>query len=186
MKFGEGIKYSWIRPKGLTNIFWILVPILGLFILIGYIVDVVNSIVSGQKEQGLPVFRGFGETLSEGFMYFIRAIPLIFAVMAVAGISAMINDSLGAIVYLLLTFFYIPIATINLMVKKKVSAIFEFKNIFGMVFQNFVGYISTLIKTMGFFLVTGVLSLVFVGIPMQLLATNVYIADFYRENSGNK
>jgi hypothetical protein len=185
MKFVEGLKYSFIRPKGLTNIFWILVPILGLFILIGYMVDVVNSIVSGQKEQGLPAFRGFGETLGEGFMYIIRAIPMGFAVMLVAGISAMINDSLGLIVYLLLTFFYIPIATINLMVKKKVSATFEFKNIFGMVFQNFVGYLSTLIKTIGFLLVTGVLSLVLVGIPMQMLASNVYIADFYREKIVN-
>jgi hypothetical protein len=119
-------------------------------------------------------------------MYFIRLIPLIFAVMAVMSISAMINDSLGAIVYLLLNFFYIPIATINLMVKKKVSATFEFKNIFGMVFQNFVGYISMLIKTIGFLFVTGVLSLVLVGIPMQMLASNVYIADFYREFGGNK
>ena len=185
MKFGEGIKYSWIRPKGLTNIFWILVPIVGLFILIGYIVDVVNSIVSGQKEQGLPVFRGFGETLGEGFMYLIRLIPLIFAVFAVMGISAMINDSLGAIVYLLLNFFYIPIATINLMVKKKVSATFEFKNILGMVFHNFVGYIGMCLKTLGFFFVAGLLSIVLVGIPMQMLATNVYIADFYREKSVN-
>ncbi len=71
------------------------------------------------------------------------------------------------------------------MVKKKVSATFEFEHIFSLVFKNFGSYIGALIKTFGYVIITGLLSLVLVGIPMRL-SSNIYYADFDREFGGNK
>ncbi|RZD30618.1 MAG: hypothetical protein CXT77_04075 [uncultured DHVE6 group euryarchaeote] len=184
MQFGEGLKYPWIRPKGLTNIFWALIPLLGPFIMLGYMVDIINSVVSGKKAQGLPTFRGFGDTLAEGFMYSLRVLPIFILVIILTGIFGMVNDSLGQIIYFLILIFYFPLMIINVMVKKKLSATFEFKHIFGMVFKNFGGYIGALIKTSGYFFISGLLLFVLVGFPMSM-SGYVYFADLYKELGGN-
>lgn len=184
MQFGEGLKYPWIRPKGLTNIFWALIPILGPFIVMGYMVDIINSVVSGQKSQGLPTFRGFGATLGEGFMYFLRIIPILIIIWLLTGVIGILNESLGQIVYFLVLIFYFPLMVINVMVKKKLSATFEVRHILGIVFKNFGGYIGALVKTIGYFFIVLLLSFILVGIPMSM-SGYVYFADFYKELGGN-
>lgn len=186
MNFEEGIHYPWIRPKGLTNIFWLLIPILGPFILMGYIVDIVNSVVSGNSKQGYPVFRGFWTTFVEGLMFLLGLIPITLVLgLALVLVSILSLGLLSIIFFFAVTLLYAPMMTINLMVKKKVSATFEFEHIFSLVFKNFGSYIGALIKTFGYVIITGLLSLVLVGIPMRL-SSNIYYADFYREFGGNK
>jgi len=184
MQFGEGLKYPWIRPKGLTNIFWALIPLLGPFVVMGYMVDIINLLVSGQKAQGLPSFRGFGATLGEGFMYFLRIIPMLIIISLLTGVIGMANETLGQISYFIILITYFPLMVINTMVKKKLSATFEFKHIFGMVFKNFGGYIGTLFKTIVYFFITLLLSFILVGIPMSM-SGYVYFAEFYKDLNGN-
>ncbi|MDP6845714.1 MAG: DUF4013 domain-containing protein [Candidatus Nanoarchaeia archaeon] len=186
MKFEEGIHYPWIRPKGLTNIFWALIPIFGWIAVMGYMVDIITSVVSGNSKQGYPVFRGFWTTFVEGLMFLLRLIPItLVLLLALFLVSVLSLGLLSIIFFFAVTLFYAPMMSINLMVKKKVSATFEFEHIFGLVFKNFGNYIVVLLKTLGYMFVTGLLSFVLVGIPMRM-SINVYYADFYRENGGNK
>ena len=185
MKFEEGIKYPFVRSKGLTNIFWALIPIFGWLALGGYKVDIVTSIVSGKKEKGLPTFRGFGTSMAEGFMLILRMLPIMILLIILTSFIGMLSENLGVLIYLIFSIIYIPMMTINVMVKKKISATFEFKHILNLVSKNFGEYLITLLRGIGYSLVTTLLMLVLVGIPMTM-ARNMYWADFYRENSGNK
>ena len=180
MKFIDGLKYPFIRPKGLTNFFWILVPILGIFVFLGYFVDVVNSIVSGNSQSGAPIFRGFGESLKEGIMFFIRTIPFVFILTTILFGVGMFSESLTTSINILVSLIYTPMMSINLAVKKDISATFEIRNILEMVFKNIGKYSSTLVKWYAYGFIALILSLVLIGLPMMLFGA-IYLADFYRE-----
>jgi hypothetical protein len=185
MNFEEGMHYPWIRPKGLTNIFWALIPILGWIAVIGYMVDIINSIVSGNSKQGYPVFRGFWTTFSEGLMFLLRLIPISLVLgLALVLVSVLSIGMLSLMFFFAVSILYAPIMSINLMVKKKVSSTFEFEHIFGLVFKNFGSYLMVFIKTFGYTFIAGLLTFILIGIPMRM-SGNVYYADFYRENGGN-
>lgn len=177
MKFSEGLKYPWGKPKRLWNVLWILIPILGIFAIMGYGKKIVNSIVKGNKKE-LPQFGSFGENLGIGFMLFLKVIPILIVLMIVNFIPV-----IGQIIYLIIAIFFLPWLMINLMQKYTIASTFEFDKAANIVFNNFVEYLVILVKSVVYAAIYGILSIVLVGIPCSIFGKYIYLADFYRKYS---
>jgi len=179
LDFGVAFKYPFNRAKGMLNIFWIFLPIVGWFALMGYSVRIIQGFTRGEFKE-LPVMK-FEEDFSLGLMMFLKSLPFIIAYMIIIGILTGINKNLGNLVNFLLAFLLIPLLSINFFKKETVASFFEF-DILKHVFANFGDYVLTLLKCLGIALIFGVLSLVLVGIPAGQFTKSIFLADFYRRH----
>jgi len=177
--FAAGMKYPWAVPARLLNILWVLIPVVGVFTLYGYIIKVITGMVQGQNS--LPDFGDWGENTKEGFFLILRMIPFMI-VFWIVSFVLMFIPVLGQLAFSLLCFLFVPWLVTNLIVKRKVSAAFDVQGAAKAVFGNFGGYIMALVRTVGFAIVYGLLSMIVIGIPALLFGQNYYLARFY----GNK
>tara|TARA_Y100000310_G_scaffold303120_1_gene341154 strand:+ start:1160 stop:1720 length:561 start_codon:yes stop_codon:yes gene_type:complete len=179
LDFGTALKYPFNRPKGLTTIFWIFLPIIGWFALGGYSIRIVKEFLKGKFKQ-LPLFN-FTSDLKFGFFMFIKAIPFMIAYAVVIGLLSLVDPSLRAIGELIIGIFVIPLLVINFFNKETVSSFFEFKILKSM-FNNFGDYIITLLKSLLLGLIFFAMWLILVGIPAGAFTKHIFLADFYRRN----
>jgi hypothetical protein len=172
--FSEGLKYPWGAPQRLWNILWIFVPIVGFFVIVGYLKKITNSIVRGNVTE-LPEFGKFGENLKRGFLVFVKLLPIYIALMIVSFIPY-----IGIIVYWLFSILFIPWLVINLMVKNTVESSFDFKKAWNVIFSNFGDYVLVFFKTIGFAFIYILASIILVGIPCYTFGSYIFLTDFYR------
>ena len=179
LKFNIAFKYPFNRMKGLWNILWVLLPIIGWFALGGYGVRIVKEFTKGQFKK-LPVFK-FGDDFKLGFFMFIKAIPFVIVYMIVLGIIGLINPVVYGLARLFVELFAIPMLTINFMNKETVGSLFEF-GIIGNVFSNLGDYVVAVLKSILLWFVFLVMFLILVGIPAQMFTQHIFLADFYRRH----
>lgn len=180
LDFQTGLKYPWGKPKRLFYILWILIPIIGWLALIGYAKKIINMIVKGKTKE-LPEFGSFADNLTKGFMIIIMLIPLLIVFFLISYIP-----QIGITLTILFGLFLVPWLFINLMEKYTVAATFEWGEAVNVVFGNFSDYVVTLIKSIGYSIIYGLLSLILVGIPCQFFGKNIFFADFYARYSKKK
>ena len=176
LNFKTAFKYPFNRGKGMLNILWLLVPILGWFALIGYSIKIMQEFISGKFKQ-LPEFN-FSDNLSLGFIMFIKSLALFIPygiVMTIIEQFSAVGDILGFLIEL----FAIPILLVNFVHKETISSLYEFQ-IISTVFDNIKEYLIAVIKSIGLFLVYLVMIIILVGIPAMAFTNNIFIADFYR------
>ena len=176
LDFKTAFKYPFNRPAGLFNILWILLPIIGLFAYIGYLVRIVNEYIEGKYKE-LPKFD-FGNDLSLGFLMFLKAIPFSLALGIVIGILNFL-PVVGWLANIAIIILIVPIVAMNFIRKQTVDSFFEFAKVTA-VFQNFGDYLFVILKSIGLGIVFGLLSIVLVGIPAGSYTKHIFIADFYR------
>jgi len=169
----EGIKYPWAKPKRLLNILWILLPIFGWLFLAGYTKKILATLAKGNNKE-FPAADEFLEGMKQGFMFFIRVIPLYIVL-----IIAMLVPILGLLTVTLFSMFLLPWLIINLAVKDTVKSTFEFGTALKVVTGNIGEYIVVLLKTIVYSIVYFALSLVLVGIPGYVFGSTYYLAEFY-------
>ena len=174
--FGTAFKYPFKRPMGLLNILWILVPVIGWFALIGYLITIAKNFVKGNFKE-LPLFN-FSQHLNLGFFMFLKAIPFIIVIMIVNVILDAI-PVIGAIGSLFVYLFVVPLLSINFFVKETVASYFEF-NIIKLVFNNLGDYVVVILKSIALGIIFLILYIVLVGIPANSFTKNIFFADFYR------
>ncbi|MFH1637121.1 MAG: DUF4013 domain-containing protein [Candidatus Woesearchaeota archaeon] len=177
VNFISGMTYPWGRAKGLLNIFWALIPILGWLALMGYGKKIIQELVKGNTNS-LPVFGGFWENLEKGFWVFVLLIPL-YVVVTVLGWIPL----LGRLIVPVIAIFFIPYLVINFMVKGQFAATLEIKKAASEVFKNLGEYVVAFLKTIAFGIVYGLLCFVLIGIPCLSFGQYFYLADFYRKHS---
>jgi len=176
LDFSTAFKYPFKRPVGLLNILWILVPIIGWFALIGYIITIVKNFVKGNFKE-LPLLN-FKQHLHLGFYMFLKAIPFIIVIMIINNILDEI-PVIGAIGSFFVYLFIVPLLSINFMVKETIASFFEF-NIIKHVFSNIGDYVVVIIKSIALGIIFLILYIVLVGIPANAFTKNIFFADFYR------
>ncbi|MDD3498037.1 MAG: DUF4013 domain-containing protein [Candidatus Moranbacteria bacterium] len=181
LKFETAFKYPFNRAKGMWNILWIFVPIVGWFALGGYSVRIVKEFVGGKFDK-LPSFS-FSNDLSLGFMMLIKAVPFMVVYGVFDAVVGKAGDITMTLANILVGVFVIPILSINFFNKETVASFFEFK-IVGDVFNNIGDYLMAVLKSILLSLVFLVLSLVLVGIPAGAFTKNIFLADFYRRRVG--
>ena len=177
LDFNTAFKYPFNRAKGMWNILWALLPIIGWFALGGYCVRIVQEFSKGKFKQLPPL--SFSSDLKLGFMMFLKAIPFIIIYIIVALLLTIINPWAKAFIDIFLCIFIVPILTINFLNKETVSSFFEFE-IIKSVFNNLGDYIVALLKSLLLGLVFLIMWLILVGIPAGAFTQNMFLADFYR------
>ncbi|MFH1048026.1 MAG: DUF4013 domain-containing protein [Patescibacteria group bacterium] len=186
--FSAALSYPFNRAKGMLNILWVLVPIVGWFLIGGYGVRIVKEFIKGEYKQ-LPELD-FGRDIELGFFMFLKALPFILAYMTVFGIfgwmvGAVMGDEsawFASFVEVIVSLLVFPMLFMHFMKKETVGSLFEF-SVIKPVFANFGDYVTMLLKSFGLAIIFGLLSLVLVGIPASAFTKNIFAADFYRRNS---
>lgn len=180
--FKTAFKYPFNRAKGMLNILWIFLPIIGWFALGGYRVRIIQDFCKGKFEQ-LPTLK-FGSDLKLGLFMFLKAIPFTIAYMLFSiGLSKLISilgmpDGLSALIHLPISLFVIPILTINFLNKETVGSFFEL-GILRYVFANLGDYILAMLKSVLLGIIFFIMIIVLVGIPAGAFTKNIFLADFY-------
>lgn len=175
--FQEGMTYPWNRAKGLLNIFWALIPIIGWLALLGYMKTIVQELVKGNTKE-LPLFGNFWENVKSGFWVFLMLIPLYVVAGALSWLPIV-----GWMIAIVLNLFFVPYLVTNFLVKGEFKASFEVSKAAAQVFNNIGDYVMAMLKTLAFCILYGLLSIVLVGIPALEFGHMFYLADFYRRHS---
>lgn len=176
ISFSEAFKYPFKTPQRLLYILLLIVPIIGWFVLFGYIVRLVNEFVEGRYE-GL-IKLDFMEDLKLGFMVFLKALPFYIAYMVILFAATYVSETLGNLLNLLLGFFVIPMLAVNFFRKQTVESFFEF-DILNVVRDNIGEYIITVLKQYALVIIFLILSIVLVGIPAMFFTNSIFIANMY-------
>ncbi|MAG78009.1 hypothetical protein CL616_01450 [archaeon] len=179
LDFKIAFKYPFNRAKGMWNILWILIPIIGWFALGGYTIRIVKEFVKGKFKQ-LPTFS-FKSDLKLGFFMFLKAIPFILVYAVIIIPLRLLFPWLDLIVELFLGLFITPILFINFFVKETIESLFEFK-IIKYVFKNIGDYFIAILKSLVLSLIFFLMWIILVGIPAGSFTKNIFLADFYRRN----
>ncbi|MDP6600255.1 MAG: hypothetical protein QF798_02350 [Candidatus Woesearchaeota archaeon] len=180
LDFKTAFKYPFNRAKGMWNILWIFLPIIGWFTLGGYGVRIVQEFSKGKFKQ-LPILK-FGSDLKLGFFMFLKALPFVLAYMLFGIIIGMVSDTINPWLNLIRIFteiFVIPILAINFMNKETISSFFEF-GIVKYVFTNLGDYIVAILKGILLGIIFLIMIVVLVGLPASSFTKNIFLADFYR------
>jgi hypothetical protein len=177
LDFKIAFKYPFNRAKGMWNILWMLLPIIGWFALMGYGIRIVKEFIKGEFKQ-LPVFN-FSSDLELGFMMFVKAIPFMIAYMMILGILGKIDSRMAGLANFFLGLFVAPILAINFFNKETVGSFFEFR-ILKSVFNNLGDYIVAILKSIALAIIFFIMWIVLVGIPAGIFTKNIFLADFYR------
>lgn len=81
ISFSDALKYPFKTPKRLLYALLVLIPILGWFVLFGYIARLINEFVEGRYE-GL-IKLDIIEDLKLGFVIFLKALPFFIILMII-------------------------------------------------------------------------------------------------------
>ncbi|MFC1723664.1 hypothetical protein ACFL0V_05985 [Nanoarchaeota archaeon] len=176
ISLSDGLRFPWGRPGRLWNILWLFVPIFGWLALIGYGVTIIKSIVKGDTKK-LPAMEGFWEHNKIGFMYIIRLIPIYVIIYLLGRIPF-----IGVVVSLCANLFFLPYLAMNVAMKEKLSASFEFMNVWNALTKDFVGYIVALLKGIVYALVYVLASIILIGIPCLMLGSQVFMANWFSKH----
>ncbi len=183
LDFKTAFHYPFNRAKGMWNILWLLLPIIGWFALGGYSVRIVQEFIKGKFKQ-LPTFN-FSSDLKLGFFMFIKALPFLIVYGVILSIFGAIDPWFRSIIEVLLGLFIIPILSVNFLNKQTVGSYFEFK-ILNSVFNNLGDYVVAMLKTILLGIIFLIMWIVLVGIPAGVFTQDIFMADFYRRKTLKK
>ena len=176
LNFKTAFKYPFNRAKGMWNILWLFLPIIGWFTLSGYGIRIVQEFSKGRFKK-LPILE-FKNDLKLGFFMFLKSIPFILMYILLIIILSRIHPWLETS-RIFFELFIIPILSINFINKMTVNSFFEFR-IMKYVFNNLGDYIMVLLKSILLGLIFFIMWIVLVGLPAGTFTKNIFLADFYR------
>ena len=179
LDFKSAFSYPFNRAKGMLNILWVFLPIIGWLALLGYTVRIIKEFLDG-KFTKLPEMK-FGKDLEFGFLMFVKSLPFAIAYSVAMAIVGFISPGLQSIVDFLLSLFVIPILGINFFKKETVGSYFEF-GVVKAVFTNLGDYIVAILKSIGLAIIFIIMCVILVGFPALSFTQNIFLADFYRRN----
>ncbi|MBR9692081.1 DUF4013 domain-containing protein [Candidatus Woesearchaeota archaeon] len=178
--FGESLKqgllYPWNKADRLWNVLWMLIPIFGMFAIVGYAKKITRALIKGQRKE-LPAFGSFWNNFKEGIIVVIFLIPT-FVVLGLLNVIPII----GALAGTLANIFLIPWLVMNFFMNNTFGSLWEIKKAFNLVFNNATEYIMAYIKTLIYMLVYGLLSIVLVGIPCYMFGGFYFLTEFYNKH----
>lgn len=168
MKFGKAFTYifddsEWF-DKLLIPILVSLIPVVGSFAFMGYVLRTIANVARGEAYP-LPRFN-FGEDLGRGFRYFLVGLVWAIPVMIMTGLifiptTALERDSgnpiawifiallgIGLFIYAMFLMLFQPIIMANFAVKDKFSAGFEIGNFFRRLGNNFGAWLLVIAGTL--------------------------------------
>lgn len=178
----QGLKFPWQKPSRLWYALWLLVPIFGWFALAGYWRKIIKNLVKGKNKE-LPEFGKFWDNFKQGFIIFLKMIPIFIVFMIISGLLEFI-PIIGWLAQLAVSILFYPYLIINLVATDDIAASFEFKKVWKVVVEdNLKDYLIVMLKSFVYGLLYGLLSIVLVGIPCSLFGRQYFLCDFYAKTS---
>ncbi len=179
LDFTKAYRYPFKRWAGLLNILWLLVPVYGWFLLIGYKVRIINEFLV-QKWNKLPEIR-HGSDFTLGWLMFWKGFPGMVALIAASALFGLASKGniLIMLLFDLFAILVVPILAINFMKKQKVSACFEF-DLVRVVFKHFEDYLIALLNDLALGMIFLVMAVILVGIPAGAFTKSIFLTEFYR------
>ncbi|PLW80902.1 hypothetical protein C0585_00325 [Candidatus Woesearchaeota archaeon] len=187
--FKDGFMYPFNNMKRLFNFWWVLVPVVGIFAVIGYFREIVEGLLK-KKDKELPEFKGFLRLTKKGFMFFlIMLLPAILAMMLSGVLNSLFSStSLGKIVYFVLMLFvdfYLAMLYINYVKEDKFEAVFDVKKVWEKISKDWN-------KTLHAFLMQALLMCVFllmsvfvitliITVPAMSFTGYYYLVELYNK-----
>ncbi|MCQ1535720.1 DUF4013 domain-containing protein [Methanosarcina sp. KYL-1] len=153
-----------------------LFPVFGWFALFGYIIRINNEFVEG-KYEGLPQLH-FMEDLKLGFWMLLKSIPFSIVYCIPVVLATFYDETAANILSFVLSFFVLPVLTVNFYRKQTVESLFEFSKL-KYVMNNLGDYLFVMIKQYVLIFIFLILSIVLVGIPAIYFAGTIFAANFY-------
>ena len=177
LDFKTAFKYPFNRAKGMWNILWIFLPIIGWIALGGYSIRIVKEFIEGKFKE-LPVFE-FKNDLKFGFNMFLKGLPFVITYIIISIVLDGIDSRIAELVDFSIALFIVPVLTINFFKKETVGSYFEIE-ILKYVFNNFGDYVVALLKSILLGIIFLIMWVILVGLPAGAFTKNMFIADFYR------
>jgi hypothetical protein len=160
MDFGKAFSFvfedeEWLKKIGVAGLI-ILIPVIGVLVIYGWMVEIVRRVVNGSPEP-LPDWSDFGGYLGDGFktfvIGFVYSLPLLIFNVCIVGSSALMGqsgeDSIVAVVGILTTCisclmalygiavsFVLPAAIGKFAVSDELGAAFRFGEVIRLVREN--------------------------------------------------
>jgi len=188
MGINEGLNYVKSDWKKLFYSLWSLLPIIGWWALLGYNLDVINSL--RKKEKGLPKLN-FKKSFGEGFMYSIHLLGF-FIVTSVLSYVLGYIPIIGAYLSWLIGFLIslvIGLLTVHYAEERKFKNLLDYKKAIDLIKKDFIGLIVLYLKIIvtaiiGLFVVTisaiGVILPIIVSFGLGVIIQNFYV-EYYNQ-----
>jgi hypothetical protein len=175
ISFSDALKYPFKTPLRLLYILWGLIPILGSFIIFGYVTRLVNEFIDGRYE-GLIKLNVIDDLIL-GIVMILKSIPFIIVFVIIYSVTTYISEALGIII-ILFALFVIPILMVNFFRKQTIQSLFEF-DILKVAKDNLGEYFMAILKQYALMFVFLILSIILIGIPAMYFTNYIFIANLY-------
>lgn len=186
----ETLKYPFKRFKRIWNFYWILIPIIGYFALMGYIVDILKSVFRGEEE--MPKFVGFWKNVGKGFFLFL-ALIIIQIVYNILIYLFRFIPVLGVILTIVLVIYLIllcPMLIMQYAITEKFKDALDIAKATRTMFIDFWAYVLVILKLFVVMLVWLAASIpiitLIVTVPLMSFSQYYMYGTFYREITGMK
>ena len=184
----EALKFPFRRMKGLWNFYWMLIPIVGYFAYMGFLIQVFKSVMSGRED--LPEFEGFKINMKRGFFLFIALLVVQIAYMISASILIRI-PFIGWIPYTALVIYFtllMPLLIAQFVQTEKIKDGLDISRATQTMFVDFWGYVIVHLKLLVVLLVLVIASIplitLIVTIPAMGYSQYYAFAKFYSKVTG--
>lgn len=192
--FGDDLarmfRYPWEQWTRIFNFWWVLIPILGWFALMGYTKKIINELLAGNNKE-LPKFGSFGENMKTGFFFFVYTLVLgivLGIVFMILGFVFGLIPFLGQIIMILIQLYAGFMASLMVMdyVKKgNFAAGWDIAGVNKVIINNIEEAVMTILKTLivviGYLLASVLIVTIVVTIPAAVLSSYYLYAEFYNK-----
>ena len=141
--FRQALLYPFRRPKGLCNVLWLFLPIIGWLIFAGYITRIVQEFCRGKYEK-LPPAPAI-DLLGTGFFIILKSLPFIIVLSAVLLILDPYPLLIGIVLVILYTFI-VPILTVQFLFYETARSLFWWRPL-RHVYNHISDYLIALAKS---------------------------------------
>ena len=173
----EGFKYPFVRFRAIWSYWWILVPIIGYFSMLGYVRTIVKDVLKGNTKE-LPKFGSFWNNIGPGFMLFLLGAiySVVYVILGVIPFLGVLLSICFSIISVVLIIQYIESGKfedgLNVVKATKV------------IINNIEGALLTLLKSivvyLGFLVASVFIITLLVTLPGMTFSPIYLWADFYR------
>lgn len=185
----DGFKYPFNEWTRLFNFWWVLIPILGWFAVVGYFKKIVEHMLKKDFKE-LPKFGSLIYNFKEGFFFFlIMLVPMIIIGIVSGMFSSIFSGStLGRIVSLAISIFldvFLALLVINYVKHKKYEDIFDVKKVWNIMSKDWNKTLMAVAKQFAVVILLILASIpvvtMVVTIPAMSFAGYYFLVDLYNK-----
>lgn len=173
----EGLKYPFTNIKRLFNIWWLLVPIWGWFVVNGYGIRILKELVKGNTKE-LPPIHPFKSLFKTGFLLTIALL-----IVYIPSVILSLIPVIGLIISVYLAFIF-PLLEFQFAEKQRIRDGVDIVQATKTAFAHFREYLLAYFKTIVVGIIFVIASLpiitIIVTFPALVISQYYFFAEYYK------